>query len=88
MAEHLLGLHEGCGGPVYEADQKMGGRLCNLCGASGVEALLMSEIFMSDDLTPVTLVADDSESDGDGSVDVDVEEFSDEFLIKVGAKGS
>jgi hypothetical protein len=89
MAEKLLGLHEGCGGSVYETDNKiLGGRICNLCGAIGVEALLMSEIFCSDDLTPVALVPADEEIDGDGSIDIDVEEFSDEIEIKVGAKGS
>lgn len=88
MVEHLLGLHENCGGSVYEADKSVGGRVCNLCGATGAAALLMSEIFTSDDLTPTMLVPDDDEIDGDISVDIDVEEFSEEIEIKIGAKGS
>jgi len=54
MRWELLGLHEGCGGQVFLALTKdQGGRLCEFCGASGVNCLLMSEIFSSDDLTPV-----------------------------------
>lgn len=50
----LLGLHEGCGGQVFlTVTRDGGGRYCELCRAEGVNALLMSEIFSSDDKTPV-----------------------------------
>lgn len=58
MEWELLGLHEGCGGEVYLVVGRSGGsRACRFCGAEGVNCLLMSEIFSSDDKTPVVLMA-------------------------------
>lgn len=60
----LLGLHEHCGGEVNEMENGAEPyRYCCLCGARGVNAMLMSEIFESDDDTVVTPVPDILELD-------------------------
>ena len=67
----LLGLHERCGGEVNQVENGPASyRVCILCGALGVNAMLMSEILDGDDETVVTPPPD--------ILDIDVEIVVDE----------
>lgn len=75
----LLGLHEHCGGEVNQvSDKGVEYRVCMTCGALGVMATLMSEIFDGDDPTEVTPVPN--------ILDIEIEIVTDDFYEVTGGR--